>query len=97
MKRISLVLALAFAAALLLTGCFGSMQPAPTPTVAAPTDEPVVTGAPESSAVPETSGLPDASATPVVDLTPDATAYVNEPGVSDGLNVAPSPSASTAP
>ena len=61
MKKLTLFLATALAAAMLLTGCFGNMNPAPT---AMPSAAPTATDAPAAS---------------------------------DGLEVAPSPSASTAP
>ena len=89
MKKFALIAAMALAAALLLTACFGGMEPTPTqmpavdPTDApapSPTDAPLMpSDAPLATVLPNASDLPD---------MPDAT---------DGLNVAPSPSASTNP
>ena len=85
MKKLTLFLATALAAAMLLTGCFGNMNPAPTAMPsAAPTatDAPAATDAPTASDDPAATDAPDAS---------------DAPAASDGLEVAPSPSASTAP
>lgn len=82
MKKLSLILATVMAAALMLTGCFGT--PAPTPT-AMPTVNPTAT----ATAAPTATDAPMAS--PTVTNMLEAT---GEPG---SLDVAPSPSASTAP
>ena len=80
MKKLSLILATVMAAALMLTGCFGT--PAPTPT-ALPTVNPTATATAAPTAAP--------MASPTVTNMLEAT---GEPG---SLDVAPSPSASTAP
>ena len=82
MKKLSLILATVMAAALLLTGCFGMTEPAPT---AMPTANPTATAtaAPTASDVPMTS--------------PDVTNMLEATGEPGSLDVAPSPSASTAP
>ena len=82
MKKLSLILATVMAAALLLTGCFGTTDPAPT---ALPTATPTATAtvAPTATDAPMTS--------------PDVTNMLEATGTPGSLDVAPSPSASTAP
>ncbi len=81
MKKVSLILATVMAVALLMTGCFGTTTPAPT---TAPTAMPTATATTEPTA----TTMPTAT---------DAPAVTDLPAASDGLEVAPSPSASTAP
>lgn len=85
MKKIALIFAALFAVMLMMTGCFHSTQPAPT---AAPTMIPTATVTAAPTAVPTVSPTADATA------APDATI---DPEVTDGLKVAPSPSATTEP
>ena len=84
MKKLSLMMAAAIAVAMLMTGCFGNVMPAPTQ---APTMMPTATVMPTATAEPIPTDAP--AATDVVPtVLPEAT---------EGLKVAPSPSASTAP
>lgn len=82
MKKFALILAASMAAALLLTGCFSAPQPSPT---AMPSSDPTATVVPAATDAPTDapSAVPEISAQPT--------------GAEDGLNVAPSPSASTNP
>ena len=82
MKKVSLILATVMAAALLLAGCFGTTEPAPTAT---PTANPTATA----------TAAPTASTAPMT--SPEATNMLESTGEPGGLDVAPSPSASTAP
>lgn len=84
MKKLSLILAAAAAVAMLMTGCFGTVEPTPTQM---PTTAPTVEATPTATVMP--TDLPAATA------APEATAGTAD--MSEGLEVAPSPSASTAP
>ena len=81
--RRRLILAAAAAVAMLMTGCFGTVEPTPTQM---PTTAPTVEATPTVTVMPT-----DVPATNV----PEATASATD--ASQGLEVAPSPSASTAP
>lgn len=83
MKKISLILAAVMAVAMLMTGCFGTVAPAPTQ---APTMRPTATPMPTATAAPAATVLPAATDAPSV-----------QPEGTEGMKVAPSPSASTAP
>lgn len=86
--KMTLMIAAVAAIALLMTGCFNTVQPAPTQN---PTTQPTATAttAPTATDVPVPSDLPTTSSD-IVDTT-------EVPGATGGLEVAPSPSASTAP
>lgn len=83
MKKIALFFAMATVAAAMLTGCFGKVEPEATimPTET-PTLVPTATTIPEQTDSVITTGAPEA--TDIADAT-------------DGLDVAPSPSVSSAP
>ena len=91
MKKFALIAAMVLAAALLLTGCFGSMTD-PTPTQM-PAVDPTATLQP----VPTDAPLMPSDAPLATNLIPDVTDLPVLPDTTDGLNVAPSPSASTNP
>lgn len=83
MKKIALFFAMATVAAAILTGCFGQVEPEATDSpVETPTLIPTATVLPEQTDSVITTGAPEAT------VTADAT---------DSLNIAPSPSASSAP
>ncbi len=88
--KMSLLIATLVAAALLLTGCFSAMQPEPTqnPTTE-PTTQNTATGMPAATDMIVPTDMPTTSSD-ILDTT-------DLPNASDGLEVAPSPSASTAP
>ncbi len=83
MKKVSLILATAMAAALLLTGCFGMTEPSPTAT---PTAAPTVTATAEAESTPTAAP----TATALIDMT-------DAPETTGDAMVSPDPSASTAP
>jgi len=87
MKRLSLMFAAAMTVAMLMTGCFGTVEPTPTvaPTLS-PTTAPTATA--EATILPTATVVPVATADAMESMMPDVT---------EGLKVAPSPSASTAP
>ena len=93
MKKFALILAAAMAAALLLTGCFSEPQPAPT---AMPSSDPTATVVPAATDAPTDAPSVNPSAAPEAS---DSLADNLTEGLTDGngLNVAPSPSASTNP
>ena len=81
MKKFTLLLAASLAVALLMTGCFAGTEPMPTAT-------------PTSTVAPTATDAPTDAPTAAPAATDMPT---NAPAASDGLEVAPSPSASTAP
>ena len=83
MKKVSLILAAAMAAALLLTGCFGMTEPSPTAT---PTAAPTATASAAADATPTIAP----TATALIDMT-------DAPNATGDAMVSPNPSASTAP